>query len=184
MKTRILVVDDEESLRFTFQRFLQDAGYEVETAENYAEALEKIAGNDFELIFADILLGGKTGVDILREVKERSPNTPVVMITGYPTVETASDAVRLGAFDYIPKPVQKETLLRAARMALHHKKVIDEKERYRLNLEAIFGSVKDAIITVDKDLRVVEVNKAARKIFFEDPGEVIGKPFTPFRKGV
>jgi PAS domain S-box-containing protein len=183
MKARILVIDDEESIRFTFKKFLSDAGHEVETAADYTEASDKIGANDFDLIFADIILGGKTGVDLLREVKERNLTSPVVMITGYPTIETASDAIRLGAFDYIPKPVQKEALLRVANLALHHKRVIDEKEGYRLNLEAIFRSVKDAIITVDKDLKIVELNEAAQRIFYRNPFDAVGKPFSPFRQG-
>jgi PAS domain S-box-containing protein len=182
VKTKILVIDDEESIRFTFERFLQGAGYEVETAESYKEAFARIAENDFDLIFADIILGGETGVDILREVKERRLTSPVVMITGYPTLETASDAVRLGAFDYIPKPVQKETLLHVAALALQHKKVIDEKEKYRTNLEAIFRSVKDAIITVDDKMVVVEVNDAAQKVYGLSR-DAVGKPFDSFPKG-
>ena len=137
MKAKILVIDDEESLRFTFGRFLESAVYEVETAKDYQEASAVLAEKDFDLVFADIILGGKTGIDILREVKARNPVCTVVMITGYPELETASDALRLGAFDYIPKPVQKEMLLRVAAQALKHKQVVDEKERYRSNLEAI-----------------------------------------------
>jgi transcriptional regulator with PAS, ATPase and Fis domain len=83
------------------------------------------------------------------------------MVTGYPNVDTASDTVRLGAFDYLSKPVRQDTLLHTARMALQHKTLQDENERYRSNLEAIFRSVKDAIITVDKDLMLLEVNEAA-----------------------
>ena len=179
---RILVIDDEESLRFTFERFLRDAGYEVETAKDYCEAVAKIDEHGFDLIFTDILLGGKTGVDLLREVKERNLTSPVVMITGYPNIETASDAVRLGAFDYIPKPVQKETLLRVSTLALLQKEAVDERERYRSNLESIFRSVKDAIITVDEELRIVEVNASAAEAYGFSP-DAIGKPFSDFSKG-
>jgi PAS domain S-box-containing protein len=86
------------------------------------------------------------------------------MITGFPNAETASDAIRLGAFDYIFKPVRQETLLHTTNMALQYKAIQDENERYRSNLEAIFRSVKDAIITVNKELVVLEVNDAAKKI--------------------
>jgi PAS domain S-box-containing protein len=179
---KILVIDDEESLRFTFKRFLAGAGYDVETAEDYRQASAVIAEKDFDLVFADIILGGKTGLDILREVKERNPCCPVVMITGCPEIATASDAVRLGAFDYIPKPVQKEKLLHVAALALQHKQAIDEKERYRSNLEAIFKSVQDAIITVDEQLAVVEVNEAAKNIYGLSRDDV-GKPLASFPKG-
>ena len=174
---RILVVDDEKSIRFTFERFLSQEGYAVDTARDYGEALEKISATDFDLVFADILLGGMTGLDVLRDVMQRNRGCPVVMITGYPDIETASEAVRLRAFDYIHKPVKKETLLRVTGTALKHKALSDEKERYRLNLEAIFRSVKDALITVDRDLLVVEVNEAAGRIcgFSRD---AIGRAFS------
>ncbi len=151
------------------------------TAKDYNEAIARIQETDFDVIFADIILGDKSGIDVLREVRKRNLYCPVIMITGDPNIQTASDAVRLGAFDYIPKPVREEALLRANRMALHHKAVIDEKEIYRLNLEAIFRSVKDAIITVDKELRVVELNEATKDIcgFSRD---LIGKEYSLLAK--
>ena len=164
MSARILIIDDEEGIRFTFRKFLSAEGYDVADAENFDEAVECISGTDFDVIFADIILKGKTGIDVLREIKKRKINCPVIMITGYPNIETASEAVRLGAFDYIPKPIQKDALFHAIDVALQHKKVIDEKDKYRSNLEAIFRSVKDAIITVDKDLVVLEINEAAGNI--------------------
>ncbi|MFV9690133.1 MAG: sigma-54 dependent transcriptional regulator [Desulfobacteria bacterium] len=164
MMVRILVIDDEEGIRFTFRKFLSDKGYTVVTSKTFKESLARIGEADFDLIITDIVLEGRNGIDILREVKERNPFCPVVMITGYPDIETAAEALRLGAFDYLIKPVVKDRLLRVATMALQHKAVVDEKERYRLNLEAIFGSVKDAIITVDNELVVVEVNEAAKSI--------------------
>ena len=108
-------------------------------------------------------LKGKTGIDVLKGVRERKLNCPVVMITGAPDVKTASEAVRLGAFEYITKPVLQDTLLRVTRTALQQKKLADENNKYRLNLEAIIKSVKDVIITVDMDLSVIEINKTAKK---------------------
>ncbi|MEK6766308.1 MAG: sigma 54-interacting transcriptional regulator [Planctomycetota bacterium] len=161
---RILIIDDEESIRFTFEDFFSDEGYEVATAGNYDEALTMIDESDFDLIFADINLTGKTGIDILREIRIRNLNCPVVMITGTPDFDTASDALRLGAFDYVSKPVQLDSLMHITKTALKHKVLTDEKEKYRSNLEAIFKSVKDSIITVDKDLHIIEINEAAKDI--------------------
>jgi len=164
-KGRILIVDDEESIRYTFEAFLLDEGYIVSTARNFDEAISMVGEAEFDLIITDIILGGKTGIDFMREIKGRNMTTPVVMITGDPSIDTASEAVRLGAFDYIPKPVNQSALLRVTKTALRHKAVNAEKERYRQNLEAIFRSVKDAIITVDSGLRIVELNRAAEDLF-------------------
>lgn len=177
MKPRILVIDDEESIRFTLDAFLSDEGYEVTTASNYDEAISCINTSAFDLIFADILLpDGKTGLDILKEIKHRGLPCLCVIITGIPEVRTASEAVRLGAFDYIAKPVVQETLIHTARIALQHKALIDEKERYRKNVEAIFKSVRDAIISVDNKLTVIEINEAAAGICSLSR-DVLGKPF-------
>jgi PAS domain S-box-containing protein len=158
---RVLVVDDEETIRFAFESFLSDEGHTVTLSPGVEEALRKIEEADFDLIFADIILGARKGTELLRAVRELGLRCPVVMITGQPTLETASEAVRLGAFDYIPKPVRQRTLLDACARALKQKALVDEKEHYRSHLEAIMRSVRDAIVTVDRDLRVTGVNEAA-----------------------
>ena len=107
---QILIIDDEESIRFTLNSFLSAPGYRVVTADNYVSALELISAHDPDLIFADILLGEHNGIDLLREVKGRGLLCPVIMITGQPNIDTAAEAVRLGAFDYLSKPVKKERL--------------------------------------------------------------------------
>ncbi len=160
----ILVIDDEESIRYTFASFISEEGHQVFTARNYAEGIAQIADRRFDLIFSDILLEGRTGIDILREVGARNLTSPVVMVTGFPTVETAAEAVRLGAFDYLAKPVEQEAVLHITRLALEHRKALAEKERYRTHLEAIFESVEEGIVTVDQELRVLEMNGAAKRI--------------------
>ncbi len=180
MKKKILIIDDEENIRYTFENFLADEGYEVLSAKDYGDALAAIGEADFDLIFSDILLDDKSGIDILRYVKEKNLNCPVIMITGIPGMETATEALRLGAFDYVPKPVLQDTLLRVAKMALQHKSLVDEKERYQTNLDAIFQSVRDAIITVDEDLVVVEMNAAAEQIC-DLSRNIIGKPRGSFQ---
>ena len=181
---KILVIDDEESIRFTFTALLAKKGHEVMTAEGYPGAIDMISSIPFDLIFADIILGGRTGIDILQEVRRRDLRCPVVIITGEPNIETAAESVRLGAFDYIPKPIRKDTLVRVTNMALHHKAVIDErdlaeaeKERYRLNLEAIFRSVKDAIVTVDTEMRVIQANSATESICGVSARDITGRRF-------
>ena len=187
--TAILVIDDEESLRNTFQFFLQNQGYgPVDTASSFEEALQAISRQRYDLIISDIVLGGNTGIDILKKVREMGLSCPMVMITGYPTVETAAEAVRLGAFDYIPKPVDKEALLKTARIALRQyqleqgkRRAEQEREKYRAFLETVFKSVTDAIITVDQNLDIEEVNPAARLLLTElQPGLLEQGSFIPF----
>lgn len=182
---RILIIDDEESLRFTFKSFLSQEGHEVLTAWDYPSALDVLAQNSPDIIFADIILpGGNTGLDILREVRNMGISCPVIMITGQPGIETAAEAVRQGAFDYVSKPVRRETLMRLTRSALtvhaleEEKRQIEaEKDRYRRHLEAIFRSVDDAIITVDSEMRIIAANSALQKICGVFSDDLIGRLF-------
>jgi DNA-binding NtrC family response regulator len=177
MSEKILVVDDEESIRFTFKTFLEDKGYDVSMAAGFEEARALMEAQEFDLVYADVVLVGKSGLDILREVKKRSANCPVIMITGVPTVDTSAEALRNGAFDYIPKPVRQETLLRTTRMALEHKSLLDEREKYRANLEAIFRGIRDAILLVDENMIKVEANEAVKSICGCEREASAGKPY-------
>lgn len=167
---RILIVDDEASIRLTFEMFLVREGYNfVTTASTFEEALFAIQDQEFDLIISDIVLEGARGTDLLRKIRETGIQCPVVMITGFPNLDSAAEAVRYGAFDYISKPVNKETLLRFVRQALQHwelekekKQLIKENEKYKRSLEAILSSVRDAIITVDNDMNIIHINNTAK----------------------
>ncbi|HSO23022.1 MAG TPA: sigma 54-interacting transcriptional regulator [Chondromyces sp.] len=175
--SRILVVDDEESIRFTFRSFLEKEGHKTITAASYEEAMGFLREMEFDLVFVDIILEGKSGIDLLRDSKKLSQKSDFIVITGAPSVETAANAVRLGAFDYIVKPIRHGDLMRITDKALGHRALRHAEESYRLNLEAIFRSVRDAIITVDEEMTVVEVNPAAGVICGISRDEASGKAF-------
>jgi len=167
---RILLVDDEESLRLTFEMLLKRAGYEhITGVSSFDEAVAAVEGENFDLIISDIVLQGASGIDLLRHVKELGKTCPVVMITGYPNIETAAEAVRLGAFDYVPKPVKKDELLKIVALALEKQELQKEKNRFeaqqeknRYMQETILRSVREIIITVDTHLRIADMNDMAR----------------------
>ncbi len=160
---QILVIDDEEAILYAFKKSLSIHGYNVATVTGYDMALNILDEVEIDLVFSDIRLTDKSGIDILREIKNRKLICPVVLITGYADVNSASEAVRFGAYDYLIKPIKLDVILRVTRMALQHKDLVEEMEKHRSNLDAIFGNVKDGIITVDKELNIIEVNKAAEK---------------------
>jgi len=167
----ILIVDDEASIRLTFEMFLTREGYgPITTASTLDEALIAIKEHEFDLIISDIVLEADRGTDLLFKIRESGIECPVVMITGFPNLDTAAEAVRYGAFDYISKPVNKETLLRFVRQALNHwqlenekKKLLQENERIKRYLETIFSSVRDAIITINNELEIVQLNETAKQ---------------------
>ena len=164
MNYKVLVVDDEESIRFTFNAFLNDDGYTVETAENLEEALDKVSASSYDAVFLDILLGRDSGMKVLQVCREQQPNTPVIMVTGAPEVKTAAEAVRLGAFDYITKPVHQNELLRQAKLAVDHKTLVDQQETYQLRMSAMFQSIREGIMIFDEDMKLIEINDAAARI--------------------
>jgi signal transduction histidine kinase/DNA-binding response OmpR family regulator len=125
----ILVVDDERSIRFTVKAFLEAEGHSVETAEEVESAMALVRSTDFDVILSDIVLPGMHGVELLRQIRETSPHAQVIMMTGEPTLETASESLRLGAVDYLRKPVGKSEILKAVRNAMRVKSLNDERLR-------------------------------------------------------
>ncbi|MBT3225256.1 MAG: sigma 54-interacting transcriptional regulator [Deltaproteobacteria bacterium] len=170
MNFSILVVDDEEGIRLTFASFLNEAGYNTSVARNFQEARVKISEAEYDLLFLDIVLEGESGLDLLKEVKSRHPHCLVVMVTGYPELENAKTALRYGASDYLTKPVEEDELLRVAEVMLKQKALVDENAQSRTHLEAIFESVKDGILSVDKELKVIGFNHSMETICGFTPG--------------
>lgn len=107
----ILVVDDEDGMRNRCVRLLQRNGYNVKGTNDGQQALFLVKRNRFSLVIADIRMPGISGIELLERIKEVSPETGVVMITGYGTVDNAVEAMKLGAYDYITKPFDMERLL-------------------------------------------------------------------------
>ncbi|HSL86588.1 MAG TPA: response regulator [Bacteroidales bacterium] len=118
MKANILVIDDEESVTFSFHRFLEEAGHNVITAESYLEALSRMDEMNFDLIIADIVLDDGWGTDILQEVMRRNLNTRVIIMTAYPSKETVKTSFRMKAIDYLIKPLRQKKLLYSVNKAL------------------------------------------------------------------
>ncbi len=140
----ILLVDDEDSIRNTFAIFLQRAGYAVTSAAAIAPARKLLHEQAFDLVVSDIVLPDEHGLQLLNEIRQLGLNTPVILITGQPSVDNAAESLRQGAFDYLLKPVKKDDLLRVVAKGLEHKDLLDGKQllqqenaRYRLRLEEL-----------------------------------------------
>jgi len=114
----ILVVDDEAIVRESLRDWLTDDGYQVEVAEDGEAALKAIAKQDFGVAILDLMLPGKNGIEVLREAKEKKPYLKGIIITAYASVPTAVEAMKEGAVDYLPKPVQLNHLEALIRDAL------------------------------------------------------------------
>jgi two-component system, NtrC family, nitrogen regulation response regulator NtrX len=139
----IMIVDDEPSILQSLQGLLSDEGFEVTTASNGYEALQRIQTETPDLILLDIWMPGLDGLETLKEVKKDNPHIQVIMITGHGTIETAVQATKLGAFDFIEKPLAFERVIVAINNALNFRR-LEEENRYlrRKTIEknAITGS--------------------------------------------
>lgn len=121
-KTKILVVDDEEVVRLSHIRTLASIHCDVEVVRDGQEALRVMEQRPFDVVLLDMRMPGMDGMEVLKTIKQKWPETEVVIITGYPTVETAKEAVRLGAFDYLAKPVGPDDVISVANGAMTQKK--------------------------------------------------------------
>lgn len=123
---RLLVVDDEENVRASLKAVLEDEGYSVEAVGSGADCLHLLERRNFDLIFLDIWLPGKDGIEVLKEIRLRRPLQYVIMISGHGTIETAVQATKLGAFDFIEKPLSLEKVLLVLQHALKQKRLEEE----------------------------------------------------------
>lgn len=117
----VLIVDDEESVRRGYERLLGGAHCDAESACDGAEALRAMERRPFDVVLLDLRMPGADGLSVLKELKQRWPESEVIVITGYPSVDSAKEAVRLGACEYLAKPVGPDELIGAARGALARK---------------------------------------------------------------
>jgi two-component system NtrC family response regulator len=149
----ILIVDDEKNYLVVLSAFLTEEGYEVLTAEEGQTALDIVKGADLDLVLTDMKMPSMDGIELLRRIKERSPDLPVVMMTAYGTVEKAVEAMQHGAFNFIQKPFQNETLKQIVEKAVTTYRIVKEN---RYLVEALEDRYRfDNIIGKSKPLQEV-----------------------------
>jgi DNA-binding NtrC family response regulator len=120
-KPEILIVDDEEVVRRSYSRILGGAQCNVDAVLNGDEALRAMEGHAYDVVLLDLRMPGTDGMSVLKTIKQKWPESEVVVITGYPSIETAKDSVRLGAYDYLAKPVGPDEVISAAQRAMTSK---------------------------------------------------------------
>ena len=118
MSARILIVDDEATIRSSLEESLTAEGYEIQVAESGEEALAKCHGTQFDLLITDLRMKGVTGLEVLQALRNQGAQTPVIMMTAYGDVDNAVNAMRLGAYDFIPKPFKLSTMKKQVRAAV------------------------------------------------------------------
>ena len=151
---KVLVVDDQRNMRSTLSIMLRDAGHEVVEAHDGDHACDLVGADSFDLVLTDLKMGVTDGIAVLRHAKEGSPLTEVIVMTAYGTIESAVEAMRLGAHDYIQKPFTEQELLVKVQKALERRRLAGEvtllaaefRERYRFeNIIGRSGAIREVL---------------------------------------
>jgi PAS domain S-box-containing protein len=167
---RILVVDDEELIRSTLSIMLSQDGYNVLTADSGEQALQILERESLDVIVSDLKMGRMDGIAVLKKAKEMQPDVDVIILTGCGSIESAIDALRYDAYDYLLKPVnddklrivinrcfEKKRLVSAVRAAENHIRFL------KCFYESLLSHLDEAIVVLDSDLRVVDYNRVATR---------------------
>ncbi|MCK6628364.1 MAG: ATP-binding protein [Anaerolineae bacterium] len=195
----VTVLDDDPAIRDLLQVRLQRSGYKVFSAGSYEEFITLMT--DCDAVLCDIILADGNGLHALKWTRQHYPHTPVIMMTGEPTYETAAEAIRLGAYDYLAKPINKDELLSTLARAVEHRRLAltkarleKENESYRLELEQrvaertqalresqefltnLTNTMADAVISIKlPEYRIEYVNQAVRHILGYEPEELLNQ---------
>ena len=155
MDKRILIVDDEPSIRKVLSAQLRRVGLDVETAASGLEACERLAEESFNLVVSDLRMPGRTGLELLQWVCENRPGLPVILITAHGTVDTAVEALKRGAFDYITKPFDRDEIVHVIRKALAaqagaSRRVLEPNPGARFRIIGATSAMRDVYRLIEK----------------------------------
>ncbi|MEW6522221.1 MAG: response regulator [Bacillota bacterium] len=180
-RVRVLVVDDEPAMCRAIERVLVKDNYEVRSVNTGEAAVELLEREQFEILLADLRMPGMDGLTLVERVLALDPSLVAVVLTGYPALDTAVEAVKRGAYNYIPKPFTPNELRSVVQRACEHRKLqVEARElrearaEERARLLAVLESMHDGVVVVDQETRVVLYNQAATTLLA--PGAAPGQP--------
>ncbi len=145
MNGNILLVDDEKGIRQSLTAVLQDEGYNISAVSTGEECLRALEANHCQVVLLDVWMRGMDGLEVLRRIQEKHPEVVVVMISGHGTVETAVKANKLGAFDFLEKPLSIEKTVVAVKNALEHQSLLEENRQLRERVEARYRIIGESV---------------------------------------
>lgn len=136
---KVLVVEDEELMRAILRQLIEDAGYDVVTADSAESALDAFSANDITVTLTDIKMSGKDGLQLLDQIKSMDPEAVVIIMTAFSSVDSAVSALRKGAYDYVTKPFINDYLLQTIKNAARLRKLFQENRVLRRELRRHYG---------------------------------------------
>lgn len=172
---RILVVDDEERIRDACTMVLEEEGYELASADNAERGLQMIKENHFDVVLLDLMMPNVSGLEILPQLKEQHPDTAVIVITGYATVEHSIEAMKKGAFDFIPKPFSPDQLRTIVAKSIKYTTALQDIQDSKSRLRVMVNRLLDGVMTTDAEKKIVLANPAFLTMVGYSAGDVEGK---------
>ncbi len=175
-REKILVVDDEPRIRDACKLVLDEQGFEVALAPDGDQGVEMIKNEHFDIILVDLMMPGLSGLEVLAYVRSKHPHTVVIVITGYATLEHSIEAMKRGAFDFIPKPFTPEQLRTVVDKALTYNRALQDIADSNSRLKTLVNSLSDGVLALDRDQRLVLANPAFLHMLDYHGSSVIGQP--------
>lgn len=163
-KPSVLVIDDEKRIRDACINMLTSEGYEADGGESAEVGMQKIKDRHFDIILLDLMMPGLSGLDALVQIRSRHPDTVVVVITGYATVEHSVEAMKNGAFDFIAKPFSPGDLRIVITKAATHISTLQDIANERSRMRLMINHLKDGVMTTDNQKRIAQVNPSFLKL--------------------
>ena len=131
----LLVVDDDSAMREMVVALLEDEGHTARGAEGAEQALEELREQDFDAVISDIRMPGRSGIELIGEIRELRPDTPIIMMTAFGTIDSAVESMQAGAFDYVTKPFKRDAMLMSLQRAFEHRNLEQENKRLRMAVD-------------------------------------------------
>lgn len=157
---RVLVVDDEQRIRDACQRLLSEEGFSVACTQNGEDGLDMLEQTHFDIILLDLMMTGLSGFDVLSRVKSLHPDTVVIVITGYATIEHSIEAMKKGAFDFLPKPFSPQDLRLVVRKAIEFIRTLQDIATEKSRMRVLINLLSDGVLTTDNQKNVALANPA------------------------
>jgi len=171
----LLIVDDEEFVCKSLKDMLENEGYSPDATQSPEKALEMISGNKYDIVLTDIKMDEINGIDLIKNVKEKEKMIKFIVITGYPSMDTAVEALRLGANDYIMKPLEPEEVIKSIENSWENIRLQRALKRSEEKYRSIFENLNIPLIVVNEELEIKKANSGFERLSGHDKRRIENK---------